>query len=137
MDDLPVLASDTTFARVQARSFSNLVHWFDDFDEPPAAGQHVMAAGGGERLEAVVAQVSDEDGVIVLAFPQFAKDPQRFVVDLNVFGDSSKIEARVPRGLERLSVGEVVLVPGDSSDDRLFVVAGLSDGDRDALLVAV
>ena len=59
-------------------------------------------------------------------------------LDLTVFGDAEVIETRVPRAVfGRLSVGDVVMVVDDSVEQRLYLVAELSNGDRDVRLLAV
>jgi hypothetical protein len=65
-DEIPVLAADLTFVRVNGgRAYSGLVDW-DDETRDPQVGDHVMVADGGTGpLEAVIDEVR-EDGTIVL-----------------------------------------------------------------------
>ncbi len=61
----------------------------------------------------------------------------RIQVDLSVFGDAPIIETRVPRSVfGQLHVGDEVLVVDDGVSPRPFTVEALSDGDRDARLIA-
>ncbi|KAA1376395.1 hypothetical protein [Aeromicrobium fastidiosum] len=59
-------------------------------------------------------------------------------LDLSAHGGARVIEARLPRSaFGRLSVGDVVMVVDDSVEQRLYLVAELSNGDRDVRLLAV
>lgn len=65
-DELPLLAADLTFVRVNGgRAYSGLVDR-DDETRGPQVGDHVMVADGGTGpLEAVIDDVRN-DGTIVL-----------------------------------------------------------------------
>lgn len=69
--ELPVLATDVTFVRVNSgRAYGDVVNCDEDAD--PVIGQHVLLADGGtERVEAVITELRPE-GVIALAVPAFA-----------------------------------------------------------------
>lgn len=70
MNELPVLAADLTWVKVNGgRSYGHLANW--DEDEPPVVGQRVLATDGrSERLEAVITEIRDDER-IMLSFPAF------------------------------------------------------------------
>ena len=71
--DLPLLAADLTFVKVNGgRAYSGLVDW-DEEDRSPRVGDHVLVADGGfGPLEAVIDDVRP-DGTIVLTVLAYAK----------------------------------------------------------------
>ena len=75
-EQLPLLAADLTFVRVNGgRAYSGLVDW-DDETRPPQPGDHVKVADGGSGpFEAVIEDVR-ADGTIVLSVLAFATQRQ-------------------------------------------------------------
>lgn len=75
-EQLPLLAADLTFVRVNGgRAYSGLVDW-DDETRDPVVGEHVMVADGGSGpFEAVIEDIR-ADGTIVLSVLAFARRRQ-------------------------------------------------------------
>ena len=71
-EQLPLLAADLTFVRVNGgRAYSGLVDW-DDETRQPQQGDHVNVADGGSGpFEAVIDDIRD-DGTIVLTVLAYA-----------------------------------------------------------------
>lgn len=70
-EQLPLLAADLTFVRVNGgRAYSGLVDW--DETRQPQAGDHVMVADGGSGPFEAVIEEARADGTIVLTVRAFA-----------------------------------------------------------------
>lgn len=75
-EQLPLMAADLTFVRVNGgRAYSGLVDW-DDESTDPQVGDHVMVADGGSGpFEAVIEDVR-ADGTVVLSVLAYANRRQ-------------------------------------------------------------